>query len=170
MTAPAPAPMPIFVASSPFVASARRDRGSACRSYRASPVRSDVKRNAITARPFTRSESSTLVTTPVSRVPAGSTSRPSIVIGLVSSAVTVSSRALVSDATELVKANGRVVPMGIVISRYPGAGWVVETPAARSDGSGVSAASDAVVPHAPPASAAPSVRISSGFMCGACVM
>ena len=66
--------------------------------------------------------------------------------------------------------NGSVVPVGIVISRYPGAVSVVETPAARSECRGVSAASDAVVPHAPPASAAPSVRISSRFMCTAYVV
>ena len=78
--------------------------------------------------------------------------------------------ALVSEATELVKANGSVVPAGIVISRYPGAVWMVEAPAPRAEGSGVSVASDAVVPHAPPASAAPSVRISSRFMCTAYVV
>ena len=135
-----------------------------------SPVRSDVKRNAIIARPFTRSESSTPVTTPARRVPAGSTSRPSIVIGPVSSAVTASSTVLVSDATEFVNASGSVVPVGIVTSRYPGAaGWSSRLRLAPAGGSRCQWRPTPCT-HAPPASATTSVTIRSRVIQAACLM
>ena len=117
------------------------------------------------------------VTTPVSRVPAGRTSRPSIVIGLVSSAVTGSSTPLVSDATELVKANGRVVPAGIVTSREPGLVWVVgKRPSGDSDALGATSAVACQWRPMPSyrtrslASTTPSIRNRSRFMCTAYVV
>jgi hypothetical protein len=45
LAAPAPAPIAIFVASSPLVAVAMCDTAAVCTSYRSSPRCSDVKRN-----------------------------------------------------------------------------------------------------------------------------
>src|SRR5947208_16707442 len=91
-------------------------------SYRSPLARTELKRMAIRARPFTRPDPSALVTTPVTSLPAGRTTWPFTVTGERSVALTGSSTRLVSDPTADDSDSRNVVPDGIVTSVYRATG------------------------------------------------
>ena len=86
-------------------------------SYFSSSTVSELKRYAMRARPFTRPESATSVTTPASDAPVGTTVFPSTTTASRTLALTGSSTLLVSDPRLEARSSRSVVPAGIVTSR-----------------------------------------------------
>src|SRR4030095_14287846 len=85
-------------------------------------VSTELKRNAIIARPFTLADWRALVTCPVIVAPVGRSSTPSIATAECSVARTVSATLLVSEARGVVSVAESVAPERIVSSRNSGAG------------------------------------------------